>query len=214
MTQASIVIEDLAGSTPEKVMKIVHISGQLDESNVDEKIQEIYKAVEANPKNLNLVLDLENLEYMNSKSIGYITDLYGKVTDSGGQVVIVKARPNIVDILTVVGLIQLIKSFATLEEAQASLGSSTATTLPAPEPISAAESTPPTPTAPEPIQTTPVPATPAPVEAAPVEPIAAPTIPSTPVTPAAPEVPAAELTINPAPVAPAPQENQQPPTQQ
>lgn len=131
MTQATILVEELPGTSPEKVMKIAHISGQLDESNIDEKIQEIYKVVEANPKNLNMVFDLENLEYMNSKSIGYITDLYGKITDSGGQVVIIKARPNILDILNVVGLTQLIKAFSSLEEAKLSLASSAATIAPA-----------------------------------------------------------------------------------
>lgn len=124
MTQANILIEELANQASGKVTKIAHISGQLDESNIDEKIQEIYKVVEANPKDLNLIFDLENLEYMNSKSIGYITDLYGKITDSGGQVVIAKARPNILDILTVVGLTQLIKSFASLDEAKNSFASS------------------------------------------------------------------------------------------
>ncbi len=125
MTQANILIEELANQASGKVTKIAHISGQLDESNIDEKIQEIYKVVEANPKDLNLIFDLENLEYMNSKSIGYITDLYGKITDSGGQVVIAKARPNILDILTVVGLTQLIKSFPSLDEAKNSFATST-----------------------------------------------------------------------------------------
>ena len=127
MTQANIVIEDLSSPSPEKIMKIVHISGQLDESNIDEKIQEVYKIVEANPKNLHLIFDLENLEYLNSKSIGYLTDLYGKITDSTGQVVIAKARPNILDILNVVGLTQLIKTFDSVEEAKAY----TSTTTPA-----------------------------------------------------------------------------------
>lgn len=116
MTEATITIEDLAGST--KLIKIVHVSGQLDESNIDEKIKDVYKLVEANPKGLNLLFDLENLEYMNSKSIGYMTDLYGKITETGGQVVIAKAKPNIIDILQVVGLTQLIKTFDNTPDAQ------------------------------------------------------------------------------------------------
>lgn len=114
MTDASIFTEDVAGTQ----VKIVHISGQLDESNVDEKIKEVYKVLEANPKGLNLVCDLEKLEYMNSKSIGYLTDLYGKLNDSGGQIAIANARPNILDILQVVGLTQLIKTFGSIDEAK------------------------------------------------------------------------------------------------
>ena len=67
MTEATITVEDLASTSPDKTLKIVHIAGQLDESNIDEKIQEIYKLVEATPKNLSLLIDMERLEYMNSK---------------------------------------------------------------------------------------------------------------------------------------------------
>jgi len=116
MTEANIVIEDITGLN--KIVKNIHISGQLDESNVDEKIQSIYKIFETTPKGVNIIFDLENLDYMNSKSIGYLTDLYGKVTENGGSVAIAKPKPNITDILQVVGLTQLIKIFDSLEEAK------------------------------------------------------------------------------------------------
>lgn len=128
MTEAAITIEDGVSNDPNQLLKIAHISGQLDESNIDEKIKTIYGLVEKTPKNLNLVLDLENLEYMNSKSIGYLTDLYGKITETGGQVAIAKAKANILDILQVVGLTQLIRSFDSVEEAKAHLLSTTAAT--------------------------------------------------------------------------------------
>lgn len=121
MTEVLITIEE--ASTPGKNIKIVRIGGQLDESNVDEKIKEVYTLLEANPQNLNLIFDLENLEYMNSKSIGYLTDIYGKITEGGGKVVLAKARSNIADILQVVGLTQLIQSFDSLEMAKAALTS-------------------------------------------------------------------------------------------
>lgn len=117
MTEVSITIENAPSSSPDKPIKIVHIKGQLDESNVDEKIKEIYKAIEENPKNLNMVFDMEGLDYMNSKSIGYLTDLYGKLTESGGKVMIACAKPNILDILQVVGLTQLVPTFDTVKAA-------------------------------------------------------------------------------------------------
>lgn len=124
MTEANILIEDT--QIPGKTVKTIHIKGQLDESNVDEKIQEIYKLMEATPKGLNLIFDLENLEYLNSKSIGYLTDLYGKLTEAGGMMVITKPKPNITDILQVVGLTQLIKNFDNMEEAKKYISSTTA----------------------------------------------------------------------------------------
>jgi anti-anti-sigma regulatory factor len=58
---------------------------------------------------------------MNSKSIGYLTDWYGKVTEGGGKIVISKAKSNILDILQVVGLTQLINCYPTLDEAKFAL---------------------------------------------------------------------------------------------
>jgi len=120
MTDVKITIEDTAGQADKKI-KIVHIAGQLDESNVDEKIKEIYSAMEANPQNLNLIFDLENLEYMNSKSIGYLTDIYGKLTETGGKMTIAKAKSNIADILQVVGLTQLVQIFDSIDAAKSAL---------------------------------------------------------------------------------------------
>ncbi len=158
MADANITIEDGIDA------KIIHISGQLDESNIDEKIKEVYKVVEANPKNLHLIFDLENLDYLNSKAIGYLTDLYGKVTGDGGKIATARAKTNILDILQVVGLTQLIQNFDTVELAKTSFGGTPAATTPVPQaPTSPIPAPAPTPT-PAPAPTpTPAPApTPAP----------------------------------------------------
>lgn len=121
MTQANITIEDIPVSTGNVAAKIVKFQGQLDESNVDEKAKIIYNLLEENPQNLYLLFDFEELEYMNSKSIGYLTDWYGKVTEGGGKIAVAKTRSNILDILQVVGLTQLINCYATLDEAKLAL---------------------------------------------------------------------------------------------
>jgi anti-anti-sigma factor len=121
MTEINIIIEDMAIGSADKTAKLLTFKGQLDETNVDEKSKEIYAIIEKTPKNLFLLFDFENLEYMNSKSIGYLTDWYSKVTEGGGKIVIAKARPNILDILEVVGLTQLISCFPTIDEAKLAL---------------------------------------------------------------------------------------------
>ncbi len=121
MTQVNIIIEDIPATTTGQVAKTVKFQGQLDESNVDEKSKIVYELIEKNPKNLFLLFDFEALEYMNSKSIGYLTDWYGKIAEGKGKIVIAKARNNILDILQVVGLTQLINSYPTLDEAKFSL---------------------------------------------------------------------------------------------
>jgi len=121
MTQINITIEDIQVSTPGQVAKLVKFQGQLDESNVDEKAKLIYAVIEQAPQNLHLLMDFEELEYMNSKSIGYLTDWYGKITEGNGKIVIAKAKSNILDILEVVGLTQLISCYPTIDEAKFAL---------------------------------------------------------------------------------------------
>ncbi|HCW32085.1 MAG: hypothetical protein UT55_C0014G0001 [Candidatus Peregrinibacteria bacterium GW2011_GWE2_39_6] len=118
MTYANISIEDLPTDQADRVVKIIKISGQLDESNVDEQSKTIYQLIEANPKNLYLIFNFAELEYLNSKAIGYLTDWYGKISAEGGKIAIAMAKDNITDILSVVGLTQLITCYLTLDEAK------------------------------------------------------------------------------------------------
>lgn len=118
MAQIIITIEDLLSPSPDKKLKLMKFSGQLDESNVDEKAKEIYDIIASVPQGLFLIFDFEKLEYMNSKSIGYLTDWYTKLNEKKGGIVIASARPNILDILQVVGLTQLIPCFQSLDEAK------------------------------------------------------------------------------------------------
>lgn len=115
MSQATITIEDVAAEGEKKV-KIIKIVGQLDESNVDEEAKKIYEAIEGG--GVSLIFDFSELEYMNSKSIGYLTDWYSKVSNDGGKVAIAQAKSNIIDILQVVGLTQLITTYPSIEEAK------------------------------------------------------------------------------------------------
>lgn len=121
MTDVNITIQDLQTQDPIIKAKIIKIAGQLDESNVDLKAQDIYKVIESiNPgEKLHLLFDFSELEYMNSKSIGYLTDWYSKATSDGGKICIAGARDNIVDILQVVGLTQLITCYQSIEEGKA-----------------------------------------------------------------------------------------------
>jgi anti-anti-sigma factor len=121
MTQSTITIEDIPVSVKGQTAKLVKFAGQLDESNIDEKAKIIYQLLEQFPQNLYLLFDFEGLEYMNSKSIGYLTDWYGKVTEGNGRIVISKTRSNILDILQVVGLTQLINCYPTMDEAKFAL---------------------------------------------------------------------------------------------
>lgn len=121
MRDVNITIEDIQSQKPDTVAKVVKFEGQLDEGNVDEKSKLIYDLIEKNPSHLYLLFDFEGLEYMNSKSIGYFTDWYGKIHEAGGRIVISKARPNIMDILQIVGLTNFINCYTTNDDAKIAL---------------------------------------------------------------------------------------------
>lgn len=189
MTEANMLIEDVASTDTSKIIKQVSVSGQLDESNIDEKAQAIYQLITQYPKGLNVIFDFDKLEYMNSKSIGYLTDWYGKVTEGGGHIVIIKAKPNIIDILSVIGLTQLIPMFSSVDEAKFSLLNPTPAPAPASAPVAAPATvvTPVTPVA-SPASVTPEVAPAATPEIAPAA------------TPVAVTQPAVILAVEPAPV--------------
>jgi len=117
MTFVDVQISDIVSQT-DMPAKLVKVKGQLDESNVDEQAKKLYELIESNASGLNLVFDFSELEYMNSKSIGYLTDWYGKLNAVNGKILIAAARENIVDILQVVGLTQLIPCVGSLDEAK------------------------------------------------------------------------------------------------
>ncbi len=169
MSDIQITFQDLAIGA--KNVKHITFVGQLDETNVDHEAKRVYQVITEMTEPV-LLLDFSGLEYMNSKSIGYVTDWFTQATAKQGSVSIIGPKPNILDILKVVGITQIITVYNTLEEAKTALGSA----------APAAPETPPAPVAPTP--------------AAPV----APEVPAA--TPAPAPVPAPEAPVAPAATAP------------
>ena len=148
MAQVNITFQDIDQAG--KSIKLIGFEGQLDETNVDSEAKKVYQVITemAEP---NLLLDFAGLEYMNSKSIGYLTDWYSQITAKNGKIVIARPRANILDILKVVGITQIINTFENVEEAKASYSASTAPVAqaPAPQPVATAVAPTQTPPAPE-----------------------------------------------------------------
>ena len=181
MAEVQITFQDMEAGG--KAIKMISFVGQLDETNVDEEAKKIYQIIDEMTEP-NLLLDFSELAYMNSKSIGYVTDWYSKVVAKNGKIVIASPKPNILDILKVVGITQIVNIYDSIDAAKQVLGSGSTE---APAPTASAETSAPA---------TPVPApTPAP-EAPVAEPAPTPEAPATPAeTPVAeaPEAPAVEV---------------------
>ena len=115
MSPVEIYISDLPYDGG--LIKLIQIQGQLDESNVDEKAKIVYALLEEVADGTNFIFDLYGLEYMNSKSIGYLTDWYNKILQKDGQIYLAQAQENILDILDTVGLTSIIEHHNSIEEA-------------------------------------------------------------------------------------------------
>jgi len=118
MAEIKYTFSDLIVTNKPKTIKLATLEGQLDESNADEFAPKIYELIQSLENESTLILDMEKLSYINSKSIGYIADFYNKITEKQGKLIIAKPAKNIQDILSVVGLDQMIPLTQTLEEAK------------------------------------------------------------------------------------------------
>jgi len=116
MSDIQITFQDLALGA--KNVKVITFIGQLDETNVDHEAKRVYQVITEMAEPI-LFLDFSGLDYMNSKSIGYLTDWFTQSAAKNGSITIVGPKPNILDILKVVGITQIITVYSNFEEAKA-----------------------------------------------------------------------------------------------
>ncbi len=118
MESGVLNILDMESPDSNTLTKVIKPIGNLDESNVDKLSKQIYTIIEKHPDNLNLIFDLTELRYMNSKTVGYLTDWYQRINDGGGKIIISGASNNILEILRNIGLHEFIETYTTFEEAK------------------------------------------------------------------------------------------------
>ena len=103
---------------PDHKVVVIEFKGELDESNIDETAKEIYKILDETPAGIHVIFDFADLSYMNSKSIGYLSDWFTKVNEKGAELLVANPKENITDILSTVGLDNFIKMYHTLDDAK------------------------------------------------------------------------------------------------
>lgn len=120
MSDITITYSDAQVDESKGKTKLVKFSGQLDETNIEAEAQKFYQMLETDaPKNC--FFDFSELTYLNSKSIGFIADWQGKITQNEGKLIIFGVQENIFDILDVVGLTKIIDLVDTIDEAKEAL---------------------------------------------------------------------------------------------
>mgnify|MGYP000438896525 CR=1 FL=1 len=99
---------------------IFEFNGELDETNADKTFKSIYDQI-GEFEDKNVLFNLTGLKYLNSKSIGYIADVFSNIEDADGKMYISNCSDGVKDILELVGITTIIPTLDTEEEALAEL---------------------------------------------------------------------------------------------
>lgn len=96
-------------------VKIVELKGELDIVGSREFTRKMLPVIEEG--NFYLIVDLSNLQYINSTGIYSLMRCFTKVKENGGFLKLVEMNERVKEILEVIGITKLIPSYNTLDEA-------------------------------------------------------------------------------------------------
>lgn len=105
---------------PNPAAKVVTLVGEMDESNI-ESIREQLDPLLNDLNITHLIFDLTQLEFINSKGIGYLVSVHTHLSKDKREMILAGAVEAVMDVISLVGLTTIIKYFNTVEEATASL---------------------------------------------------------------------------------------------
>lgn len=95
---------------------VFDFSGELDETNADNTFTDLYKQI-GDFSDKKILLNLAGLKYLNSKSIGYIADVFSNLEDNDGLMYISNCDEGVKDVLELVGITTIIPTVDTEKEA-------------------------------------------------------------------------------------------------
>ncbi|NDK08563.1 anti-sigma factor antagonist, partial [Candidatus Gracilibacteria bacterium] len=95
---------------------VFEFAGELDETNADKTFGGLYKTIgEFTGKKI--IFNFSGLKYLNSKSIGYIADIFSNIEESNGKIYITNCQEGVKDVLELVGITSIIPIADREEEA-------------------------------------------------------------------------------------------------
>ena len=95
---------------------ITQLSGELDVASVRENRAAMEKALRQQPFK-KLILDLTEIEFMDSSGLGFILGRYKQLEEQGREMVLVGARNQVSRVLKMSGVEEILPSYLTLDEA-------------------------------------------------------------------------------------------------
>lgn len=96
--------------------EVVEFHGELDKSTIPTTEQQMYDLIGSFQRHF-LVLDLGDLTFINSEGIGFIVSIHMKLVKKNQVLLMAGMKPNVADVLELIGLPKLIPTFATVADA-------------------------------------------------------------------------------------------------
>ena len=103
---------------PQASTKVVSLTGEMDEPS----LQQIHLNIDPVLDDLSVtrvIFNLADLQYINSKGIGYLVAVHSHLAKNQRKLVLVAANEPVMDVMSLVGLTSIIPHFENLEEALA-----------------------------------------------------------------------------------------------
>ena len=95
---------------------IFEFKGELDETNADKTFKSVYDQI-GEFEGKKILFNMSGLKYLNSKSIGYIADVFSNIEDVDWKMTISNCTEWVKDILELVGITTIIPTVDTEKEA-------------------------------------------------------------------------------------------------
>ncbi|WP_078413658.1 anti-sigma F factor antagonist [Priestia abyssalis] len=100
---------------------LVRLSGELDHHAADELRTKITNLLDNEPIH-HIVLNLQDLSFMDSSGLGVILGRYKQIKNSGGEMVVCAISPSVQRLFEMSGLFKIIRLEQTEQNALATLG--------------------------------------------------------------------------------------------
>jgi len=97
--------------------KLLHFDGNFD-GYAEEAIKPVSELVESCPADFNLIFDFSKLSYLNSYAVGQLVAWHNHLNTLNSKIMIVGTNKSVQDIFSVLGINNVFKLYATLDEAK------------------------------------------------------------------------------------------------
>ncbi|MCF8009700.1 MAG: anti-sigma factor antagonist [Clostridiales bacterium] len=95
---------------------VINLYGDIDMS-VTENLRSTLEEKLDNEPVSNLLIDLSNVEFIDSSGLGVILGRYNRITRSGGKVILTGLKPQVRNVMELSGLLRIMEEYSSTGEA-------------------------------------------------------------------------------------------------